>query len=102
MTSSTAETRRVELTLHRPWFALYVGIRPTLVIGGRGQPTQWGLGTWQVAADAAEEISVFLFNRVWKFGQASVTLQPGDPPVLEYRAPALPLGPGRFRGSRTR
>ncbi len=98
MTSSAAETRRVELTLHRPWFALYVGIRPTLVIGGRGQPTQWGRGTWQVAADSPAEISVFLFTRVWKFGQASVTLEPSDAPVLEYRAPALPFRPGRFRG----
>lgn len=102
MTSSAAETRRVELTLHRPWFALYVGVRPTLVIGGRGQPTQWGRGTWQVAASAPAEISVFLFNRLWKFGRASVTLGPDDAPVLEYRAPVLPFGSGRFRGSLTR
>src|SRR5690349_20569411 len=43
--------RRIELTLHKPWFALYGGIRPTLVIAGLGQPAQWGIGTWQVPAD---------------------------------------------------
>ncbi|WP_404433666.1 hypothetical protein LG299_03920 [Microbacterium lacus] len=98
MTSSAGPTRRIELTMRRPWFALYFGVRPTLVISGRGQPTQWGRGTWQVAADTPAEISVFLFNRLWKFGQATIRLKPDDPPVLEYRAPALPFRTGRFRG----
>ncbi|WP_136054225.1 hypothetical protein [Microbacterium sp. K24] len=88
--------RRIELTLHRPWFALYAGIRPTLVIDGRGQPTQWGLGTWQVPAEDTAVIGVFLFNRMWRFGQAEHTLSPDDA-ALEYRAPALPFLPGRIR-----
>lgn len=88
--------RRIELALHRPWFALYAGIRPTLVIDGRGQPTQWGLGTWQVPADDTAVIGVFLFNRMWRFGQAEHTLSPDDA-ALEYRAPALPFLPGRIR-----
>lgn len=91
------ESRRIELTLRRPWFALYAGIRPTLVIGGRGQPTQWGPGTWQVTADQPVTLGVYLFNRVWRFGAAEVTLQPGDAPTLSYRAPALPFRPGRLR-----
>lgn len=90
------ESRRIELTLHRPWFALYAGIRPTLVIGGRGQPTQWGLGTWQVPADEPVVLGVYLFTRVWRFGQAEITLDPHDPPALVYRAPALPFGRGRL------
>ena len=82
--------------MHRPWFALYAGIRPTLVIGGRGQPTQWGLGTWQVPADESVTLGVFLFNRLWRFGEAEFTLDP-DTSRLEYRAPALPFTPGRLR-----
>lgn len=88
--------RRIELTMHRPWFALYAGIRPTLVIAGRGQPTQWGTGTWQVPADESAAIGVFLFNRMWRFGQAEHTLTTDDT-ALEYRAPALPFLPGRIR-----
>lgn len=89
-------TRRIELTLRKPWFALYAGIRPTLVIKGRGQPTQWGIGTWQVPSGTTV-LGVFLFNRLWRFGQAEFTLEPGDMSALEYRAPALPFLRGRFR-----
>ncbi|MFS0866596.1 hypothetical protein AB3M83_04575 [Microbacterium sp. 179-B 1A2 NHS] len=89
--------RRIDLTLHRPWFALYAGVRPTLVIGGRGQPTQWGRGTWQVPADEPVVLRVYLYNRVWRFGLAETTLEPHHAPDLMYRAPALPFRPGRFR-----
>ncbi|WP_243231832.1 hypothetical protein [Microbacterium sp. CIAB417] len=97
----TSATRRIELRLRKPWFALYAGIRPTLVIEGRGQPTQWGLGTWQVSAEHPAVLGVFLFNRMWRFGQAEITLQPGDEGMLDYRAPALPFLPGRLRLERT-
>jgi len=90
-------TRRIELTLHKPWFALYAWIKPTLVIAGRGQPVQWGLGTWQVPADQPVVLGVFLFNRLWRFGQAEFVLEPTHPPALEYRAPALPFLRGRMR-----
>lgn len=90
-------TRRIELLLHKPRFALYGGIRPTLVIGGRGQPTQWGIGTWQVPGDRTVTIGVFLFNRFWRFGSAEFTLRPEDAAALEYRAPVLPFLPGRLR-----
>lgn len=97
MTDTASPSRRIELTLHRPWFALYAGVRPTVVIDGRGQPAQWGLGTWQVSTTQPETIGVFLFNRLWRFGQAEVTLDPEHAPALEYHAPALPFLPGRFR-----
>jgi len=90
-------TRRIDLLLRKPPLALYGGIRPTLVIGGRGQPTQWGAGTWQVPADRAVTIGVFLFNRLWRFGSAEITLHPEDAGALEYCAPILPFLPGRFR-----
>ena len=96
MTDDNA-VRRIELTLRKPWFGLYWGIRPTLVIGGRGQPAQWGIGTWQVPADETVAIGVFLFNRVWRFGSARHALEPRDPPALVYRAPALPFLRGRIR-----
>jgi hypothetical protein len=89
-------TRRIELTLHKPWFALYAGIRPTLIIAGRGQPVQWGVGTWQVPADETVVLGVFLFNRMWRFGEAEVALEPHHAPSLVYRAPALPFLRGRI------
>ncbi|MCD5348132.1 hypothetical protein PX701_11585 [Agromyces sp. H3Y2-19a] len=89
--------RRIELTLHKPWFALYWGVRPTVVIGGRGQPSQWGVGTWQVPADRATTIGVYLYNRVWRFGSAEFGLGPGHPESLVYVAPVLPFTRGRIR-----
>nr|WP_208380027.1 hypothetical protein [Microbacterium endophyticum] len=89
-------TRRIELRLHKPWFALYAGVRPTLVVEGRGQPAQWGVGTWQVAADRPVVIDVFLFNRLWRFGQARAVLLADGASFLEYRAPMLPFRSGRF------
>ena len=100
MTDDNA-VRRIELTLRKPWFALYGGIRPTLVIGGLGQPAQWGIGTWQVPADGRVIVGVFLFNRVWRFGQAEFALEPHHPPALVYRAPALPFMRGRIRANAT-
>jgi hypothetical protein len=97
MSAAHAASRRIELTLHKPWFALYAGIKPTLVIDGRGQPTQWGLGTWQVPADRTVTLGVFLFNRLWRFGQAEFALEPDDPPAVVYRAPVLPFTSGRMR-----
>ncbi|BDZ39449.1 hypothetical protein [Microbacterium suwonense] len=89
--------RRVEIVLRKPRFALYGFIRPTLVFAGRGQPVQWGIGTWQVPVDEPVTIGVFLFNRIWRFGQAEAVLQPDHAPSLEYRAPVLPFLPGRIR-----
>ena len=97
MNSDDPAARRIELTLRKPWFALYGGIKPTLVIGGRGQPAQWGIGTWQVPADETVVVGVYLFNRMWRFGRAEFALEPHDPPALVYRAPALPFLPGRIR-----
>ncbi len=99
MSPHEGAVRRIELTLHKPWFALYAGIRPTIVIGGRGQPAQWGVGTWQVPADETAVVGVFLFNRLWRFGEAEFALQPGDTPALVYRAPVLPFLHGRIRMS---
>lgn len=97
MSSTDSPTRRIELTMVKPWFALYVGVRPTLVIADRGQPIQWGHGTWQVSADQTVRIGAFLFNRLWRFGQAEFILEPQHTAPLEYRAPVLPFLPGRFR-----
>lgn len=98
---SARTTCRIELTMHKPWFALYARVRPTLVIEGRGQPTQWGLGTWQVPADETVTVGVYLFNRVWRFGGAELTFHPSQTSALTYRAPALPFLRGRISQTRT-
>ena len=97
-TSSTDApgSRRIELTLARPPLRLYAGIRPTLVIRGHGQPTQWGRGTWQVPADETVTLGVYLFNRMWRFGEAEIDIEPGRTPAIAYRAPVLPFGRGRI------
>ena len=95
MTDSAA-TRRIDLHLRKPAFALYSGLRPTLVIGGRGQPAQWGTGTWQVSADEPVVVGVYLFTRLWYFGRAEITLDPAQQASLRYRAPVLPFGRGRI------
>lgn len=97
MSADDRAVRRIELTLHKPWFALYARVRPTVVIGGRGQPAQWGIGTWQVPASETAVVGVFLFNRLWRFGEAEFALEPHQPPVLRYTAPALPFLRGRIR-----
>lgn len=97
-TPRISQTRRIEITLRKPWFAPYWFTRPTLVIAGLGQPVQWGSGTWQVPSGEPVALGVFLFNRIWRFGQAEFVLDPLDPPAIEYRAPALPFLRGRMRG----
>ncbi len=89
-------TRRIDLHLRKPRLALYAGLRPTLVIGGRGQPVQWGRGTWQVPADETVMIGVYLFTRLWYFGRAEFSLEPRHPGALLYRAPVLPFTAGRL------
>ncbi len=89
-------TRRIEITLHKPRFALYFGVRPTIVMDERGQPAQWGVGTWQIPSDRTTTVSVFLFNRLWRFGDAQFTVA-SDVASLTYRAPALPFLRGKIR-----
>jgi hypothetical protein len=86
--------RRVELRLHRPWFAW--GARPTVSVDGVGQPAQWGSGTWALPDDGDVEFTVFCINRGWRFGAASVRVPTASAAgaVIEYRAGALPVGPG--------
>ena len=97
MSADTQPTRRIEITMRKPWFALYGFVRPTLVIAGRAQPVQWGLGTWRVPAGEPVPLGVFLFNRLWRFGRAELVLEPEHPPTIEYRAPVLPFVRGRMR-----
>lgn len=99
MPESTQPTRRVTLTLTKPigWFP-----KPTVVIAGRGQPAQWGEGTWQVPADGDTELRVFLFNRMWRFGDATVTISTETSGTLVYRAPLLPFLRGRLTAARAR
>lgn len=86
-------THRFELTLRKPWLGWFP--KPTVVIDGLAQPTQWGTRNWKVAGDV--EVTVFLYNRLWKFGEASFTVREGSAEPLVYTAPWLPFLPGRVR-----
>ena len=88
-------TRRVSIDLRK--FGWFPGIRPTIVIEGRGQPTQWGVGTWQLPADHDSVVSVYLHLLGVTWGRASYTLRPEDAPALVYRAPLLIGLPGTLR-----
>jgi len=92
----TPPTRRVSIDLRKWPLAPYFGLRPTIVIEGRAQPTQWGAGTWQLPADRDTEVRVFLYRFGVTSGRASHTLRPTDAAALRYRAPWLPFLAGRF------
>lgn len=95
MNSAPNDIRRFELTLRKPWLGWFP--KPTVVINGMAQPTQWGTRNWKVPGEDSAEVNIFLFNRLWKFGEVSFTVQPGVQAPLSYSAPWLPLGPGKLR-----
>jgi hypothetical protein len=85
---------RIELELVRPRLSFHAGVRPTVVVDGRGQPAQWGIGTWQRPV-AGVALGVYLFNRIWRYGSAQIALEPGTTRVV-YVAPRTPFGRGRI------
>lgn len=85
---------RLELTLRKPWLGWFP--KPTVVFAGRGQPAQWGTGTWQMSGHGQTTIRVFLFNRLWTYGTAEYVLDKAQPAALIYRAPWLPFLPGKL------
>ena len=85
------QTLRLELILSRPPIGWYP--KPTVVVAGRGQPAQWGVGTWTV--EPGDAIGVFLFNRLWRFGAAELVVEQGTKSIC-YRAPLLPFLPGHL------
>lgn len=91
--STSTRGGRFELVLVRPRLSINPGVRPTVVLDGRGQPAQWGTGTWQRPIGDTT-IGVFLFNRAWRYGEAEAVLPEGTTRVV-YRAPRLPFGRGR-------
>ena len=91
----TAPTRRLTIDLRRWPLRLTFGVRPTVVVDGRTEPAQWGVGTWLVAADRPVEVTVFMFVAGIRFGTASYSVSPTDTRV-EYRAPILPFLAGRL------
>jgi hypothetical protein len=89
-----ATPSRIELELVRPRVSLHAGVRPTVVVDGRGQPAQWGVGTWQRPVEGVA-FGVYLFNRLWRYGSAHIDLEPGTTRVV-YVAPRTPFGRGRI------
>ena len=88
------DARRFELTLRKPRFGWVP--KPTVVFDGRGNPAQWGAGTWMVATQGTTTVGVFLFNRLWRFGEAEITLDETGPSAVTYSAPWLPFLRGRL------
>ena len=88
-------TRRVSIDLRGGALGL-LSIKPTIVIGGRAQPAQWGVGTWQLPAESDSDVAVFLYRFGVTWGRASHTIRPTDAAALVYRAPLLPFLPGRL------
>lgn len=93
----TNTTRRFELTLHKPWLGWFP--KPTVVVDGVAQPAQWGTRNWKVPGADAATVSIFLFNRMWKFGEVNFTVEPGASVPLVYSAPWLPFLPGKLRNA---
>jgi hypothetical protein len=85
---------RFELVLVRPRLSLNPGVRPTVVLIGRGQPAQWGTGTWQ-KPEGDVSVRIYLFNRLWRYGDAAASVQAGTTRIV-YHAPRLPFGRGRI------
>jgi hypothetical protein len=96
--SSGSKAERLQLVLRKHWLGWHP--KPTVVFGGRGQPAQWGTGTWQAPADKPTTVQVYLFNRMWAYGRAEYTVEPSrlaDGVTLVYSAPWLPFLAGRLR-----
>ena len=94
----TAPTRRLTIDLRRWPLRATFGVRPTVVVDDRTEPAQWGVGTWQVAADRPVEVAVFMFVAGIRFGVASYAVRADDDRVV-YRAPLLPFLRGRLEAS---
>jgi hypothetical protein len=97
MSGAVPASPRVVLDLVRPRLSVHLGVRPTVVVDGRGQPAQWGIGTWQLPTGDTG-LSIYLFNRIWRYGAAEAVLPPGTTRVV-YVAPRLPFGRGRITTS---
>ena len=91
----TASSRRITLDLRRWPLRVTFGIRPTVVIDGRTEPAQWGVGTWQVPDDREVTVTVFLFVVGVRLGVATTTVGTEATSVV-YRAPWLAFLPGRI------
>lgn len=97
MTQNPETPRRFELTLRKPWLGWFP--KPTVVVNGMAQPTQWGTRNWKVPGDGDVTVGIFLFNRMWKFGEAEFVVEPGNSGPFVYSAPWLPFLPGSVRAA---
>ena len=95
MNPAAKEIRRFELTLRKPWPGWVP--KPTVVVNGTAQPTQWGTRNWKVPGTDSVTVTIFLFNRMWRFGEVEFAVGPGDGQQFTYSAPWLPYGPGKIR-----
>lgn len=98
MNAHEHQKRTFQLTLHKPFLGL--GPKPTVVVDGSAEPAQWGHRNWKVPGAGSRKVTVFLFNRWWKYGQAEFTVEPGEGQAFSYRPPMLPFLAGKVRRER--
>lgn len=97
MNADASEINTFQLVLKKPLIPW--GPKPTVVVDSLAQPTQWGTRSWKVKGSEARSVSIFLFNRFWKYGQVEFDVLPGSGASFEYKAPLLPFLKGKIRES---
>ncbi|WP_449373983.1 hypothetical protein [Arthrobacter psychrolactophilus] len=65
--------------------------------GRRGSARAVGDPELEGPGDGAITVNIFLFNRLWKFGEADFTVAAGGSGAWRYSAPWLPFLPGKLR-----
>lgn len=88
-------SRPLSVTLVPHPMGKYGTVTPAIFVDGVSQQFAWGTGVWQVADDRPVTVAVMIWDELGtRRGFAEYTVQPGEVPDLEYRAPAFVTAPG--------
>ena len=88
-------SRPLSVTLVPHPMGRYGTVTPAIFVDGVQQEFAWGTGVWQVAADRPVTVAVMFWDELGtRRGFAEYTVQPGELPDLEYRAPSFVTAPG--------
>lgn len=93
MNSNASAPHRFKLTLRKPWLGWFP--KPTVVVNGDAQPTQWGTRNWKVRGEDPASVRIFVYNRLWTYGEVEFVVAPDATAPLVYSAPWLPFLPGK-------
>lgn len=88
-------SRPLSVTLVPHPMGRYGTVTPAIFVDGVSQEFVWGTGVWQVASDRPVVVAVMIWDELGKRRAfAEYTVQPGEVPDLEYRAPSFFTSPG--------